>query len=169
MCDLTSLAAPLVLLTRARLLRTLLYFWGLGLSIQALITPTIEEGPLYVAFWLFWLTHAAIIATAGYDLVAWRFRPTFRDAVIAIVACTVWLGVVLTVDLALAANYGYVGNATPDRPTVIDKLGPWPLRVYKMYAAMIVLFLAMWFPWWLVRGRAMIVGTSDQRGGGVRE
>jgi hypothetical integral membrane protein (TIGR02206 family) len=165
MCDLTSLIAPLVLFTRARLLRTLLYFWGIGLSIQALLTPTIEEGPLYIAFWLFWLTHAAIISTAVYDLIAWRYRPTFRDAITAIVACTIWLGVVLAVDLTLPANYGYVGNTTPDHPTAIDKLGPWPLRVYKMSAAGIVLFLAMWFPWWLVRGRAIIGGTRDQRGG----
>jgi hypothetical integral membrane protein (TIGR02206 family) len=161
MCDLTSVVAPLVLITRVRLFRTLLYFWGLGLSIQALITPTIEEGPLYLEFWLFWLTHAAIIATAVYDLVARGFRPTFRDAAIAIVACAIWLGVVLAVDLSLHANYGYVGNTTPDRPTAIDKLGPWPLRVYKMSGAAILLFLAMWFPWWLVRGRAIIGGTGD--------
>jgi hypothetical integral membrane protein (TIGR02206 family) len=166
MCDITSLLAPLVLFTRARLLRTLLYFWGLGLSIQALITPTIEEGPLCAAFWLFWLTHAAIIGTAIYDVIAWRYRPTFRDAMIAIVTGAVWLGVVLTIDLALPGNYGYVGNTTPDRPTAIDKLGPWPLRVYKMSAAAIVLLLAMWFPCWLVRGRAIIGGTSQR--GGVR-
>jgi hypothetical integral membrane protein (TIGR02206 family) len=171
MCDLTSLAAPLVLITRVRFLRTLLYFWGLGLSINALLTPTIEEGPLYVAFWLFWLTHAAIIGTAIYDLVAWRYRPTFRDTVIAIAACTVWLGDVLTADLTQHANYGYVGNISPDRPTAIDKLGPWPLRVYKMSAAGIMLFLAMWFPWWLVRGRAIIGGNvddDDDGGGGQR-
>lgn len=167
-CDITSLAAPLVLLTRVRLLRTVLYFWGLGLSIQALITPIIEEGPLYVAFWLFWLTHGAIIGTAVYDIVAWRYRPTFRDAAIAIAAVTVWLGVVLAVDLTLPANYGYVGNTTPDRPTVIDQLGPWPLRVFKMYAAVLLLFLAMWFPWSLVRGRAMIGGTDNGQRGGVR-
>ena len=167
MCDLTSLAAPLVLITRVRYLRTVLYFWGLGLSIQALITPTIEEGPAYIAFWLFWLTHAAIIGIAIYDLIAWRYRPTFRDAGIAILACAIWLLIVLAVDLPLHANYGYVGNTTPDRPTAIDKLGPWPLRVYKMSAAAILLFLAMWFPWWLVRKRP-IIGGPDQRGG-VRE
>lgn len=165
-CDLTSLAAPLVLITRVRFLRTVLYFWGLGLSIQALLTPTIEEGPRYVAFWLFWLTHAAIIGTAVYDLVAWRYRPAFRDAAIAIVACAIWLGVVLTTDLTLHGNYGYVGNTIPERPTAIDHLGPWPLRVYKMAVAAILLFLAMWFPWWLVRGRAIIGGTDERDDGG---
>jgi hypothetical integral membrane protein (TIGR02206 family) len=125
----------------------------LGLSTQALITPTIEEGPAYVAFWLFWLTHAAIIATAIYDLIAWRCRPTFRDAIVAIVACAIWLGVVLAVDLTFHANYGYVGNMKPDRPTPIDHLGPWPLRVYKMTLAVLVLFIAMWVPWGIAAAR----------------
>jgi hypothetical integral membrane protein (TIGR02206 family) len=166
-CDITGLAAPLVLLTRVRLLRALLYFWGLGLSIHALITPTIEEGPLYVAFWLFWFIHVAIIGTAVYDVVVRRYRPTFRDMTVAIAACAIFLCVVIPVNLTLHANYGYVGNTTPDRPTAIDALGAWPLRVYKMFAGVIVLFFAMWFPWWLVGRRAMIGGPAQR--GGARE
>jgi hypothetical integral membrane protein (TIGR02206 family) len=156
MCDLTSLIAPLVLMTPGvRLLRTLLYFWGIGLSINALITPTIEGGPLYLEFWLFWLTHASIIGVAVYDLIARRFRPTFRDALIAIATCALWVAVVLLVDVGLHANYGYLGNVTPDRPTPIDHLGPWPLRVYKMIVAATGLLLAMWVPWGIAgrRGR----------------
>jgi hypothetical integral membrane protein (TIGR02206 family) len=155
MCDVTGLITPLVLLTRRRWLRTLLYFWGLGLSSQAIITPILHEGPALVEFWLFWLTHASIIGTAVYDLIAGGYRPAWRDCLLAIGACAVWLVVVLAVDLSLGVNYGYVGNVTPLRTTVIDSLGPWPLRVYKMIVAVLALFIAMWLPW-AVAGRAKV-------------
>ena len=154
MCDLTGLIAPLVLLTRRRPLRALLYFWGIGLSIHGMLTPVLEDGPSHVRFWLFWLTHASIIGTAVYDLVAGGFLPGRPDWLLAIAACAVWLALVLVVNLSLGVNYGYVGNTTPERPTVIDQLGPWPGRVFKMIVAVLVLFTAMWLPWEIPKWRA---------------
>jgi hypothetical integral membrane protein (TIGR02206 family) len=150
MCDVTGLIAPLVLITHNRGLRALLYFWGLGLSSQAMITPVLEHGPAYLPFWLFWLTHASIIGTAIYDLVAHRYRPSFRDCLFAIGMCVIWVSVVLVIDLSLDVNYGYVGNVTPDRPTIIDHLGPWPIRVYKLAVAVLGLFVMMWLPFGVV-------------------
>jgi hypothetical integral membrane protein (TIGR02206 family) len=151
MCDLTGLIAPLVLLTRRRPLRALLYFWGIGLSIHGMLTPVLTDGPASARFWLFWLSHSAIIGTAVYDLVAGRYRPDRRDWLLAIGACAAWLLVVLAVNLSLHVNYGYVGNTTPDRPTVIDQLGPWPHRVFIMVGAVLCLFTTMWLPWELVK------------------
>jgi hypothetical integral membrane protein (TIGR02206 family) len=156
MCDMTGLLAPLVLLTRVHLFRTLLYFWGLGLSSQGVLTPILDHGPEHVTFYLYWLVHLSIIGTAVYDLVARRYRPAFRDCLLAIGWCAVWLALVLAVNLTYGVNYGYVGNITPDRPTAIDALGPWPLRVYKMIVAVLALFVGMWLPW-------AIAGRRQQR------
>lgn len=154
MCDLTGLIAPLVLLTRRRALRALLYFWGLGLSVHGMLTPVLEDGPASLRFWLFWLTHSAIIGTAVYDLVVGGYRPDRRDWMLAIGSCAVWLLIVLGVNLSLHVNYGYVGNTAPERPTVIDQLGPWPHRVFIMIGAVLGLFTTMWLPWeFLKRGR----------------
>ena len=167
MCDLTGLIAPLVLLTHRRGFRTLLYFWGLGLSSQAMLTPVLEHGPAYLPFWLFWLTHASIIGTAIYDLVAHRYRPTLRDCAFAYGMCLIWLAVVLPIDLALGVNYGYVGNVTPGRPTVIDHLGPWPIRVYKLAVAVLGLFVVMWLPFGIAAKRATKRTDSAQTPSGA--
>lgn len=157
MCDLTGLIAPLVVLTRRRPLRALLYFWGIGLSIHGMLTPVLTDGPASLRFWLFWLSHSAIIGTAIYDLVAGRYRPNRHDWLLAIWACAAWLLIVLAVNLSLDVNYGYVGNTAPDRPTVIDQLGPWPHRVFLMIAAVLGLFTTMWLPWeFIKRGRARV-------------
>jgi uncharacterized membrane protein YwaF len=56
-------------------------------------------------------------------------------------------------NLALDANYGYVGAKTPETPTVIDLVGPFPLRVFIMSALTIVLMTLATVPWILLASK----------------
>ncbi|MBX3321883.1 MAG: TIGR02206 family membrane protein [Phycisphaeraceae bacterium] len=132
LCDLAAWVAPLALLTQKRFLRTLLFFWGLGLSTQAFVTPVLSEGVTDVRFWLFWIGHTQIVGSAAYDLLVLRYRPTWRDYVLVTIVNVVIIGVMIPLNLLLDANYWYVGNLKPEHPTLIDRLGPWPLRVVWM-------------------------------------
>jgi hypothetical integral membrane protein (TIGR02206 family) len=131
----------------------LLYFWGFSLSTQALLTPDLVSGPGTLAFWIFWVMHVLIVGGAVYILVVRGYRPTWRDCLFAIGMAWVWLILIFTLNWVTGYNYGYVGNAKPSQPTLIDYLGPWPLRVLWMgllgSAAMLVLQL----PWVLRRPR----------------
>ncbi|NRA58733.1 MAG: TIGR02206 family membrane protein, partial [Phycisphaerales bacterium] len=62
LCDVLGWLGPFALLLAAppRWLRTILYFWGIGLSTQAFFTPTLEQGPGDLRFWLFWISHTQI-------------------------------------------------------------------------------------------------------------
>jgi hypothetical integral membrane protein (TIGR02206 family) len=150
-CDVTSLAAAVVLLAPLRFARAVLYFWGIGLSVQALITPDLGGGVATVAFWLFWIAHASAVAIAVYDVAARGFRPTWRDYWVAAAAAAAYLVVVLAVDLALGFNYGYVGRAKPGQPSLIDFLGPWPERVAVIAALVAAVMALLVLPWELVR------------------
>jgi hypothetical integral membrane protein (TIGR02206 family) len=128
-CDLVNLILPFAIWTRHRLLLAVTVLWGLGLSTQAFFTPTVNEAPDDLRFWLFWANHLA--AAAGCFVIAGgtQFRPRWRDwaQVVAI-----GVGVVLALmafNHRAGTNYGYVGDAMPSQPTLIDRLGPWPLRV----------------------------------------
>lgn len=149
LCDIACLIAPLVLLTgdRAgvRWARTLVFFWGIGLSTQAFFTPTLLEGPGHMKYYLFWLVHLAIVGTAVYDIAVRRYRPTVRDLLVAIAATLVWAIGVFFLNTAIGSNYGYIGNTTPEAPTIIDRIGPWPQRVFILTGIVIALFVAMWF------------------------
>ena len=149
MCDIAALLAPLLFLTRWRTVRTLMYFWGLGLSTQAFISPILKQGIGVDRYWLFWIGHLAIVGSAVYDLVVRRYRPTFRDFLSVVAITLVWYGSMGALNMALGggANYGYNGDTTPDRPTIIDHLGPWPYRAILLVPIVIVLFAAMWGVW----------------------
>lgn len=128
MCDLVPLIAIPALGMRSRPLLAIVFYWGLGLCTQAFITPTLQWGPASVRFWLFFGTHAQIVASAMYAPIALKFVPTFRDARTAMMAIIPYGVVATLVNLAFDANYGFGGRTKPANPTILDKLGDWPVR-----------------------------------------
>lgn len=154
MCHLSALASGLYLVSNARWLATLLYFWGFGLDTQALITPTLEEGPATPAFWYFWLSHGMIVGVAAYALAVHRYRPTWRDWRFACAAAAVYAAIVIPIDLALGANYGFLGPTEPDQPTLVDVLGPWPARLALMFGLVASVMALLMLPWIFAKSRA---------------
>ncbi len=147
LCDLAALAAAIAMLTQWRLSRTLLYFWGIGLSTQAFATPTVEFGLAHPRYWFFWVTHLMIVGSAVYDIVVLGYRPKARD-LLAALACTLgYAAFVTAINLPTGWNYGYIGNTRPERPTIIDRLGPWPDRVLIIGGIVTAMFSAMWLIW----------------------
>lgn len=154
-CDLVALIVPIAFVRPHRNWHALLYSWGLSLSTQAVLTPDLVSGPLTLAFWIFWGMHVLIVGGAIYILVVRRYRPTWRDCGFAIAMGWVWIVVIFALDWLTGYNYGYVGNAKPSQPSLIDYLGPWPLRVLWMgllgSAAMVLLQV----PWAIARTKTL--------------
>ncbi|QOV91455.1 YwaF family protein [Humisphaera borealis] len=150
-CDLVGLAAPLAILTHHRVWRAMLFYWGIGLSTQALITPELQVGLGGFTFWVFWIPHGMIIMLAIYDLLVFRYRPTWRDYGIALITLMIYVAVVLPIDLWLDVNYGFVGKGTPGQVSVIDFLGPWPQRLVKLCVGVIVFLATLTLPFVLAR------------------
>lgn len=162
-CDVSLLFVPIVLLTNWGPARALLYFWGLGLNTQGMITPDLQDGPARVGFWTFWLAHCTIVGGALYD-VARGYRPTWRDYRLALVACVAYVAVVLPLDLALGVNYGYIGRGTPGQPTIVDALGPWPWRVGIMFALAAAAMALLMTPWAVDRRLRAVTPRSTPAG-----
>lgn len=130
MCDIVSLLASLKLLNpRSRWLSIALYYGGIGLTTNALVTPDLAEGPREFEFWAFWLRHAAIVVIAVYDLAALRFRPDWRDWRRACAMGFFYIAAVSAINVPLGLNFGFMGDSLPGRPSVLDFLGAWPLRL----------------------------------------
>ncbi len=156
LCDVAAWIAPLALLTQKRWLRAVLYFWAIGLSTQAFFTPVLSEGLAHPRFWFFWIGHTQIVGSAIYDVVALGFRPTFKDLLLGVLANLALFAVVMPLNLAFGLNYGFVGDSEPDQPTLITRLGPWPLRIVWILLLVHSIMLVLWLVWPLVsliRGR----------------
>ena len=150
--DVTAAVAGLVFVWPHRRLQSLAYFLGLALGSQAIITPDLAGGPSTISFWAFWLYHLFVVGAGIYVVAVQRFRPTWHDLHFALFFALAYVAIVFTIDAIFDLNYGYLGRPTPSRSTLLDVLGPWPLRVVFMVllgsAAMTLLLLP-----WLIRRR----------------
>jgi len=159
LCDLAALVSGAALIWHTRTLRTVLYFWAIGLSTQAFFTPIIrdEQGYATLRYWTFWIGHTAIVGGALYDLIVHRYRPTRRDLGVAIGISILYTLIAIGVNLILDrsgllpegvhANYAYLGNTKPLNPTLIDSLGPWPQRIFIVVGIVITVFTLLWAVW----------------------
>ncbi len=160
-CDLAAIIAPLALLTRARLLRTALYFWGIGLTTQGFMTPVIDVGRESIAYWLFWANHTVVVGLAVYDLVVGGYRPRFGDVMAAIGLTGFWVAVVLPLNLTYGWNYGFLNDAALPTRSVLDLMPRWPLRLLAMEGLTIAGFVILWLVWPLGR---VVMGHARHRG-----
>ena len=151
MCHITSLIASAVLLTRNHKLRAILYFWAFALCTQAIITPSLIDPPSSPVFWSFWFLHGFVMMTAIHDIAVNGFRPTWRDYGIACTASATYVAVVLPINIALGANYGFVGKSKPLNPSIVDLLGPWPGRLLIIVPLAALAMLLVMLPWVMLR------------------
>lgn len=126
-----------------RTLATIMFFWGLGLSTQAFFTPVISQGPSTVRFHIFFLSHFTIVATPLYDFIVRGYRPAWRDLGVIVLVTAIFGAVMIPLNTATGWNYGYVGNSTPENPTIIDKLGPYPLRLLWLAAIITTVYVVL--------------------------
>jgi len=152
-CDLSGWIAIIALATGNPLARAALFYWGLGLSTQAFVTPTVYQGPVFIRFWLFWVTHVQIVGSAIFDIVVLRLRPTWRTYAMGLGSIVFYFLCVLPLNMNFGWNYGYVGQARPGATTIIDVLGPWPLRLLWMFFIISTLFAILTLPFILLASR----------------
>ena len=146
-CDFVAVIAALVFVRPTRGLQSLAYFWGIALSTQAFVTPDLAGGPESLSFWAFWLYHLFVVGAGVYVVTVQRFRPEWRDLRFAVLMGLVYSVVIFAIDAIFDLNYGYLGRGTPSRPTLLDVLGPWPLRSGFMVMLGIVAMTLLWLPW----------------------
>jgi hypothetical integral membrane protein (TIGR02206 family) len=145
-CDLAWVFVAWALLTLRPLPTALTYYWGLTLSLQALVQPTLTEPFPDVEFFVFWGKHVLIVWGAVYLTLALRHGPDWSAYRLAVGWTFGWLVVVLGLNVLLDANYGYV-NGKPSEATVLDVLGPWPVYVVAEMAIVAVGWALITLPW----------------------
>lgn len=159
LCHLTALAAAVLLVTRWQWLRPLVYFWGIALSTQALLTPALAEGPALYPFWFFWITHGLIIVVALYDVAVHGYRPRWRDYGIACAGAALYVAAILPLNLAFGWNYGFVGPSRPESRSIVDLLGAWPERLVPIVLIVAAAMALLMLPWQLARKAGRDRGT----------
>ncbi len=144
LCDFAAYGAAAMMLFRPRWLCPIMFFWGFGLCTQAFVTPSVRTGFFYYSYWYYWGIHGGIVLAAGWAVSVEGFRPRLRTVGFAALMLATYALGAMAVDEFLGANYGFAGRTTPKFKTLVQKLGPWPGRVFKMYAMSVGTFFFLW-------------------------
>ena len=133
LCDWAEAALIVALLSRSAVAYELGYFWGLGGTLQGVLTPTIYWDWPDPQFVFFFIQHAGVVVTLLYLTLGTRLRPRWLSLGRVVVASFVYLGVVALADWALGVNYGFL-RAKPLTASLFDMLSPWPWYIPELVA-----------------------------------
>jgi hypothetical integral membrane protein (TIGR02206 family) len=138
-CDAAIWLAILSLLSLNRRLAEILYFWALSGGTLALLTPDVYRGFPDLEFFVFFGLHGLVVASAcvlvfGFGLVPPAGAPWRAFAVTAAFAA-----LAAGVNALFGTNYMYLAHK-PSNPTLLDRMGPWPVYLLAGAALALVLF-----------------------------
>lgn len=145
--DLATVVSAYAWWSQRHCAHALMYYWGLVLSVQALISPALR-GPDFPHYQYlgFWFIHLVVVWGAVYLTWGRGIRPNWRSYRIAVAVTSAWMVVTFAFNRLTGSNYGFL-NGKPSTGSLLDVLGPWPLYVVVGAVAVFVLWALMTWPW----------------------
>jgi hypothetical integral membrane protein (TIGR02206 family) len=135
----------MVLVRRTYALYELVYFWGLGGAVQAILTPELHFGFPHPIFLTFFVGHGLVVLGALYATVVLDLRPTHGSIWRTFRATAAWAALVTPLNLALGTNYLFLMRK-PERASLIDYFGPWPWYIPVLAVVGLTLFYLYYSP-----------------------
>lgn len=148
-CDITWMVAVVALWTRRWWASALTFFWGLTLTIQGIITPSLGQEFPDPRYFMYWGMHMLSIWAAGW-LLGSGYRPGWRDYRVAVLVTAAWAAFVMVINALAGTNYAYL-NRKPPGTSILDLLPGWP--VYVLIEIALVLSVWALITWLFVRAR----------------
>ena len=125
LCGMTVTLGGFMLWMRSYRLYEVLYYWGTGGALVALMTPDVVQGFPHPVFFLFFLNHGLGLMAIMFASLVMGFRPRPRSLLIVMPVTAAYALLMYPVNLLLGSNYLFL-LAKPAQPSPLDWFGPWP-------------------------------------------
>jgi hypothetical integral membrane protein (TIGR02206 family) len=174
LCGLGIILGPVMLVLNKKYslkyrLYELIYFWGFGGAIQALLTPDLNWEFPHFGYLQYFISHSLIIIACVYMTFVVGYRPTWKSIVKVLIVTNIYLVFIILVNILTTPNLALIcskggsiwerlenlrhtsGNylficRKPANPSLIDLLGPWPWYILSLEGVGIVSFLLYYSP-----------------------
>lgn len=146
LCDWAMVAIIVAFLTGRERWLEVAYFWGIGGTVQAIITPDLRYAFPDIRFMSFFIGHSGIVIGIIFLMVVRGFRPHF-DSIWRTFAWTeVYFVITITVDLITGVNYGYLLHK-PEAASLLSFLSDSRVvYLLQMHLLALVFFLLLYLP-----------------------
>jgi len=138
------------------------YFWGIGGTLQAVLTPNLPYGFPDFRFFSFFISHSGIIAGVVFLMLVHKYRP-YPMAIVRVFLWTeLYFVITVMADAYTGYNYGFLLHK-PEAFSLLSFLSDWrPLYLIQMHGLALVFFIVLYLPFGivdLVRGKR--IGNAE--------
>lgn len=158
LCDWAMIAIIGALWTGNRRWLEVAYFWGIGGTLQAIITPNLRYGFPDLRFISFFVAHSGIIIGIVFLMLVYGFRPRPISVLRTFGWTEIYFVVALTTDLLTGENYGFLLHK-PEAASLLSFLSDsWLLYLIEFHALAFLFFGLLYAPFAIVdlaRGKSL--------------
>ena len=146
LCDWAMFVIIIAMWTERRRWFEVAYFWGIGGTLQAIITPNLPFGFPDRRFFSFFVAHSAIIVGILFLMLVRRYRPWPASIVTTFLWTEVYFVATLPIDLVTGVNYGFLLHK-PEAFSILSYLSDWrPLYLLQMHGLALLFFVILYVP-----------------------
>lgn len=146
LCDWAMVSILVALLSGRERWLEVAYFWGIGGTLQAIITPDLKYAFPHIRFLTFFVAHSGIVVAIAFMMIMKQYRPRWVSIVRTFAWSELYFVVTITVDLLTGENYGYLLHK-PASASLLDLLSDQPLvYILQMHLLALLFFVVLYLP-----------------------
>jgi len=150
LCDWAMIVIIGALWTGNRRWLEVAYFWGIGGTLQAILTPNLRYGFPDLRFISFFVAHSGIIIGIVFLMLIYGFRPRAIGILRTFAWTEVYFVVAFTTDLLTGENYGFLLHK-PEAASLLNFLSDSrPLYLLEFHGLAFLFFCALYAPFAIV-------------------
>ncbi len=126
------------------------YFWGIGGTLQAVLTPNLHFGFPDLRFISFFTSHSGIIVGVVFLMLTRKYRPYPMSIVRTFIWSELYFIITLIADELTGFNYGFLLHK-PEAFSILSFLSDLrPLYLLEMHGVALLFFLGLYAPFAVV-------------------
>lgn len=145
LCHAAGFAAFLALVRPRPLACELTYFWGLGGTLQALLTPAVQRGYPDPMYFQFFLHHGGVVVAAALLVFGLGHIPRRGSPWRMLLATNLLAAAAGAANHFTGGNYMFLSRLPPNA-SLLDYMGPWPWYILTGEGLALGLFILLDLP-----------------------
>jgi len=146
LCGAAVVLSAIMLVNKNYRLYEIVYFWGLGGAIQALLQPDIGHYAFpHYRYFQFFTSHGLIVMASLYSTFSFRYRPTVGSVYRVFLITNLYMVFIAVFNWLTDGNYLFICHK-PETASIIDFMDPWPWYVLVLEIVALISFFIYYSP-----------------------
>ena len=146
LCGVAVILSAIMLINKNFKLYEIVYFWGLGGAIQAIMQPDIGiYGFPHYRYYQFFVSHGSIVTASIFATFIFGYRPKFKSVFKIFLYTNLYMIFIAGFNYLTDGNYLFICHK-PETASLIDFFGPWPWYIIPLEIVALLSYLIYYAP-----------------------